>query len=397
MTTKPTTPPSPDTCGERSGPLVGIRIVELSGLGPAPMASMMLADMGADVIRVERHGSWNPLGDDDISFRGKRSVVINLKNPTGIDLLLDLIETADVFIDPYRPGVCERMGIGPDTCLDRNPRLVYGRMTGWGQTGPLAHASGHDINYIAITGALHAVGERVGRPMPALNLLGDMAGGGMLLWGGILAALLEASISGTGQVIDASMVDGTAQLMWLQHGMLARGDWDHTRRESNMLDGGAHFYNTYECADGEYVCVGSIEPQFYAMLIEKTGVDPEQFADQHSQIRWPELRAELNHVFRKKTRDEWCKIMEGTDVCFAPVLDIEEAPRYHANAERDVYIKVGGVTQPAPAPRFSRTPSRVSHPPRPIGADTQAVLRELGYLEETIERFSRDGVVSGAS
>ena len=343
------------------GPLNGYTVIELAGIGPAPMGGMMLADMGAEVIRIERAGSPNPLLSKDVSLRGKKSVALNLKSAAGVEALLRMIDNADVVIDPYRPGVCEKLGIGPDVCLARNPKLVFARMTGWGQDGPLAHAAGHDINYISITGALFAVGRRDQRPVPPLNLVGDMGGGGMLLAMGVLAALLEAQSSGRGQVVDAAMVDGAAQLMWMFHGMQAMGTWDAARREANMLDGAAHFYDTYECADGEFISIGSIEPQFYALLLQHTGVDANEFADQHNPARWPEYKAKLAEVFRRKTQAEWCRIMEGTDVCFAPVLSFMDAPRHPANVARETYIEVEGITQPAPAPRFSRTPSEVRH------------------------------------
>jgi alpha-methylacyl-CoA racemase len=376
------------------GPLHGYTVIELAGIGPAPMAGMILADMGAEVIRIERAGAFDPRKSKDVSFRGKKSVVLNLKDPAGVDTLLRMVENADVLIDPYRPGVCEKLGIGPDACLERNPGLVFGRMTGWGQEGPLAQAAGHDINYIAITGALYAIGRSGEKPVPPLNLIGDMGGGGMLLVNGILAALLEAGKSGKGQVIDAAMVDGAAQLMWMFHGFNASGGWDETRREANMLDGGAPFYDTYECADGEYVALGSIEPQFYALLMEHAQLDPAMFADQHNRERWPEMKAALADVFRGKTRDEWCSLMEGTDVCFAPVLNFVEAPGHAANVARQVYIEVDDVTQPAPAPRFSRTPQSVRHGAHGVGEDTDAVLSAMGFGESDIAALRESGAIA---
>ena len=375
------------------GPLNGYTVIELSGLGPAPMGGMILADMGAEVIRIERAGAWNPLKSKDISFRGKKSVVLNLKEPLGVETLLRMLENADVLIDPYRPGVCEKLGIGPDVCMERNPRLVFARMTGWGQEGPLAKAAGHDINYISITGALYASGRKGEKPAPPLNLVGDMGGGGMLLVNGVLAALLEAHSSGKGQVIDAAMVDGAAQLMWMFHGMQARGNWDETQRESNLLDGAAHFYDTYECADGEYVSVGSIEPQFYALLIEKAGLDTDEFADQHNRELWPQLTARLEDIFKTKTQAQWCEIMEGTDVCFAPVLNFMDAPNHPANVARNTYIEVDGITQPAPAPRFSRTPATVSHGIHKLGADTDATLAAMGFETQEIAAMHEAGVI----
>jgi alpha-methylacyl-CoA racemase len=375
------------------GPLNGYTVIELSGIGPAPMGGMILADMGAEVIRIERAGAFNPLKTKDVSFRGKKSVVLNLKDPQGVETLLRMVENADVLIDPYRPGVCEKLGVGPDECLARNPKLIFARMTGWGQDGPLAKAAGHDINYISLTGALYATGRGGEKPVPPLNLVGDMGGGGMLLVNGVLAALLEAHNSGKGQVIDAAMVDGAAQLMWMFHGFQAQGGWDESQREANLLDGAAHFYDTYECADGEYISIGSIEPQFYALLIEKAGLDAEEFADQHNRSLWPQLTEKLGEVFKTKTQAQWCEIMEGTDVCFAPVLNFMDAPTHHANVARNTYIEVDGITQPAPAPRFSRTPAEVRHGARELGADTQATLTAMGFEEQEIASMRETGAI----
>ncbi|MFP6743991.1 MAG: CaiB/BaiF CoA-transferase family protein [Alphaproteobacteria bacterium] len=375
------------------GPLHGRTVIELAGIGPSPMAGMILADMGATVIRVERPGAADPVAAKDASFRGKKSVMLNLKHPQGVDTLLRMVEHAQVLIDPYRPGVCEKLGIGPEPCLARNPALIYGRMTGWGQDGPLATAAGHDINYIALTGALHAMGAKGGKPVPPLNLIGDMGGGGMLLVNGILAALLETHQSGKGQVVDAAMVDGAAQLMWMFPGFQASGRWDETRRGSNMLDGGAHFYNTYECADGEYVAIGAIEPQFYALLIDKAGLDAEAFADQHNKALWPELSEKLAAVFKTRTQAAWCESMEGSDACFAPVLTFMDAPQHPANVARETYIEVDGLTQPAPAPRFSRTPSNVRHGAHPLGADTDATLAAMGFKDAEITDLREAGAI----
>jgi alpha-methylacyl-CoA racemase len=375
------------------GPLNGYTVIELAGIGPAPMGGMILADMGAEVIRIERAGAFSPLQSKDTSFRGKKSVVLNLKQPEGVETLLRMVENADVLIDPYRPGVCEKLGIGPDVCLERNPKLIFARMTGWGQEGPLAKAAGHDINYISITGALYGIGRAAEKPVPPLNLIGDMGGGGMLLANGVLAALLETHNSGKGQVIDAAMVDGAAQLMWMFHGFHASGLWDGAQREANMLDGGAHFYDSYECADGEYISIGSIEPQFYALLVEKAGLDPEEFADQHNKERWPEYSGKLTEVFKTKTQAEWCELMEGTDVCFAPVLSFMDAPNHPANVARDVYIEVDGVVQPAPAPRFSRTPSSVRHGAHEIGVDTDEVLSAMGFEAQEITKLKDAGSI----
>ena len=375
------------------GPLNGFTVIELAGIGPAPMGGMMLADMGAEVIRIERANAADPKQLKDVSARGKKSVVLNLKQPEGVETLLRMVENADVLIDPYRPGVCEKLGIGPDVCLARNPRLVFARMTGWGQDGPLARAAGHDINYISLTGALFATGRRDEKPVPPLNLVGDMGGGGMLLVNGVLAALLEAANSGKGQVIDVAMVDGAAQLMWMFHGFEAVGAWDATQRESNLLDGAAHFYDTYECADGRYISLGSIEPQFYALLMQLADLPDAEFGNQHDAARWPEMTEKLAAVIKEKTQAEWCELMEGTDVCFAPVLSFTEAPSHPANVARKTYVEVDGVTQPAPAPRFSRTPSSVAHGPHGLGEDTVATLAAMGFAESEIQALREAGTI----
>ncbi len=376
------------------GPLNGYTVIELAGIGPAPMGGMMLADMGAEVIRIDRASGVNPMLMKDVSARGKKSVVLNLKDSAGIETLLRMIENADVLIDPFRPGVCEKLGIGPDVCLARNPKLVFARMTGWGQEGPLAHAAGHDINYISITGALYAIGPGDQKPVPPLNLVGDMGGGGMLLVNGVLAALLEAANSGRGQVVDAAMVDGAAQLMWMFHGFQALGLWDASRREANMLDGGAHFYGVYECADGEYVSIGSIEPQFYALLKELAGLSEDDFGEQNNAEKWPQMKEKLAAVIKQKTQAQWCEIMEGTDVCFAPVLNFMEAPQHPANLARNTYIEVDGITQPAPAPRFDRTPSAVRHGGHEVGQDTNDVLAAMGFGEQEIEQLKTAGAIA---
>ncbi|MEZ5556666.1 CaiB/BaiF CoA transferase family protein [Haliea sp.] len=375
------------------GPLNGFTVIELAGIGPAPMGGMMLADMGAEVIRIERANGADLKQLKDVSARGKKSVVLNLKHPEGVETLLRMVENADVLIDPYRPGVCEKLGIGPDACMARNPRLVFARMTGWGQDGPLARAAGHDINYISLTGALFATGRRNEKPVPPLNLVGDMGGGGMLLVNGVLAALLEAANSGKGQVIDVAMVDGAAQLMWMFHGFEAVGAWDASQREANLLDGAAHFYDTYECADGRYISLGSIEPQFYALLMQLAELPEADFANQHDVARWPELTEKLAAIIKQKTQAEWCELMEGTDVCFAPVLSFTEAPSHPANVARNTYIEVDGVTQPAPAPRFSRTPSSVAHGPRALGEDTAATLAAMGFAESEIHALRDAGTI----
>jgi len=373
------------------GSLSGYRVIELAGIGPAPMGGMILADMGAEVIRIERPGAADPKVAEPVSGRNKKSVVLDLKQPAGLDALMKLVEHADALIDPYRPGVCEKLGFGPDACLGRNPRLVFARMTGWGQTGPLSQAAGHDLNYIAITGALHAIGRRGERPVVPLNLVGDFGGGGMLLVTGILAALLEASKSGQGQVVDVAMVDGTAQLMWMMQGFEQIGAWNAESREANLLDGAAHFYDTYECADGKYVAIGAIEPQFYAELLARAGVTDAQFQAQHDHAQWPELKEKLAAVLKTKTRDEWDAIMAGSDACFAPVLTMVEAPAYAANSERSVYSQVDGLIHPSPAPRFDRTPSEIRHGTRSLGADTVAVLEGAGVSESELAALLETG------
>jgi alpha-methylacyl-CoA racemase len=373
------------------GSLSGYKIVELAGIGPAPMGGMILADMGAEVIRIERPGAADPKLAEPVSGRNKKSVVLDLKQPAGHSALMKLIEQADGLIDPYRPGVCEKLGFGPEACLAKNPKLVFARMTGWGQTGPLAQAAGHDLNYIAITGALHAIGRRGERPVVPLNLVGDFGGGGMLLVTGILAALLEAQKSGQGQVVDVAMVDGTAQLMWMMQGFQQIGAWNAEEREANLLDGAAHFYETYECADGKYVAVGAIEPQFYAELLSRANISDPQFQAQHDTSQWPELKEKLASVLRTKTRDEWDAIMAGSDACFAPVLTMLEAPQYAANSERTVYSDVEGLIHPSPAPRFARTPSEIRHGTRSLGADTVSVLQGAGMSETEMAAILESG------
>jgi alpha-methylacyl-CoA racemase len=375
------------------GPLNGYTVIELAGIGPAPMGGMMLADMGAEVIRIDRAAGASALVMKDVSWRGKKSVVINLKEPAGVETLLRMVENADVLIDPFRPGVCEKLGFGPDVCMARNPKLVFARMTGWGQDGPLAHAAGHDINYISINGALYGVGRKGEKPVPPLNLVGDMGGGGMLLVNGVLAALLECANSGKGQVIDVAMVDGAAQLMWMFYSFQSYGMWDATQRESNMLDGGAHYYDTYECADGQYISLGSIEPQFYALLKTLAGLSEEDFGDQNNQSLWPTMKEKLTAVIKQKTQAQWCEIMEGTDVCFAPVLNFMDAPRHPANVARKSYIEIDGVVQPAPAPRFSRTPSTVQHGAHDPGQDTDTVLSAMGFGEQELARLRAGGAI----
>ena len=378
------------------GALSGYKVIELAGIGPAPMGGMILADMGAEVIRIERPGAADPKVAEPISGRNKKSVVLDLKQDAGKAALMALIEQADALIDPYRPGVCEKLGFGPDECLARNPKLVFARMTGWGQTGPLAQAAGHDLNYIAITGALHAIGRRGDRPVVPLNLVGDFGGGGMLLVTGVMGGLLEAAKSGQGQVIDVAMVDGTAQLMWMMQGFQQIGAWNADEREANLLDGAAHFYDTYECADGKYVAIGAIEPQFYAELLARAEVTDPQFQAQHEAAQWPELKQKLGEVLKTKTRDEWDALMAGSDACFAPVLTMVEATTYSANTERSVYTDFEGLTHPTPAPRFSRTPSQIRHGTQALGADTVSVLKDSGMEASAIQALLETGAAVGS-
>ncbi|MDQ2801554.1 MAG: CoA transferase [Pseudomonadota bacterium] len=376
------------------GPLADIKLIEVAGIGPGPMAAMMLGDLGADVIRVDRVRPHGPERFDDprhtVHGRSRRSIAVDLQKPGGAELVLRLAESADGLMEPFRPGVAERLGIGPDTCLARNPRLVYGRMTGWGQEGPLAKVAGHDINYIALTGVLHAIGTPE-KPIPPLNLVGDFGGGGMLLAFGMVCGLLEAAKSQRGQVIDAAMVDGAALLLASMFGMHAAGLWSD-RRGANMLDGGAHYYNVYETKDGRHVSIGSIEPQFYRLLMEKTGLAGEELPEQMDRDAWPAMQERLAAIFRTKTRDEWCAIMEGTDICFAPVLSVAEAPDHPHARQRAAYVDIDGVPQPAPAPRFSRTQPSARVAPR-RGQHTDAVLREHGFEEGEISRLRDGGVI----
>ena len=374
------------------GPLQGIKIVEIAGIGPGPFCAMVLSDLGAEIIRVDRKSAAGSGRPNDVLNRGRRSIAVDLKSPAGIELVLALVAKADALIEGFRPGVMERLGLGPDECLKRNPKLVYGRMTGWGQEGPLASAAGHDINYIALTGVLHAIGRPGQTPVPPLNLVGDFGGGGMLLALGIVAALLEKQRSGKGQVVDAAMTDGSALLMALMYGLKSMGMWNN-EKGTNLLDGGAHFYDTYECADGKYVAIGSIEPQFYALLIEKTGIDDPAFQHQMDRDQWPALKAKLADVVRQKTRDEWCAIMEGTDVCFAPVLDFDEAPQHPHNRARNTFIEVDGITQPAPAPRFSRTETGTPTSPPVAGQHTDDILKRWQVDAEIAERCRAENAI----
>jgi alpha-methylacyl-CoA racemase len=369
------------------GPLAGVRILEIAGIGPGPFAAMVLADMGAEVLRIDRaqnvgsKAGGEPPGD--LLNRGRRSLGLDLKNPDGVAALLKLVAQADALLEGFRPGVMERLGLGPEICLERNPRLVYGRMTGWGQTGPLAHAAGHDINYIALAGTLDGIGRAGEKPLPPLNLVGDFGGGGMLLAFGIVTALFERSSSGRGQVVDAAMVDGAALLMTMMHGFRHTGFWKD-ERGTNLLDTGSHFYDTYETADGKYISIGSIEPQFYQELLRLTGLEGEELPRQMERSAWGPLAERLTEIFKSKTRDEWCEIMEGTDVCFAPVLNMGEAYQHTHNLARGTFVEVAGKLQPGPAPRFSRTPAEISRPPSHAGQHTDEVLAEWGFSAEDI-------------
>jgi len=379
------------------GPLQGFRILEISGIGPGPYCAMVLSDMGAEVVRIVRpgpggFGSGAGRPEFDLLSRGRRSLGIDLKRKEGVAVLLRLVESADALFEGFRPGVMERLGIGPDVCCARNPRLVYGRMTGFGQDGPLAHAAGHDINYIALAGALAHFGRAGQPPTPPLNLIGDFGGGGLLLAFGMVCALLERERSGEGQVVDAAMVDGAAALMTIFHGAQQSGFWSDAPG-TNLLDGGAPFYDAYETADGKYVSIGSIEPQFYAKLLEATGLASEDVSAQLDRAQWPRVREKLRAAFRTRTRDEWSALLEGSDVCFAPVLTMAEARAHPANRARGVFVEVAGVAQPGPAPRFSRTRAEVQRPPAAPAADTDAVLADWGFRRDEIARLRDEKAV----
>ncbi|HZY59311.1 MAG TPA: CaiB/BaiF CoA-transferase family protein [Candidatus Binataceae bacterium] len=377
------------------GPLTGYKIVEMAGIGPAPMCAMLLADMGADVLLIDR------ITDSDLGIpmparydllkRGRRSVALDLKQPEGVQTVLRLVGQADALIEGFRPGVMERLGLGPDICMTRNPRLVYGRMTGWGQEGPLAQAAGHDINYISLVGVLHAIGRKGEAPVPPLNLVGDFGGGALYLALGVVAALLETQKSGQGQVVDAAMIDGAASLMTLMYGLHAGGRWAD-RRGENLLDTGTHFYEVYETSDGKYVAVGSLEAKFYRELLRLSGIAGEELPRQNDPASWPAMKQRLAGIFRTKTRDEWCRIMEGSEVCFAPVLSMAEAPHHPHNRHRGTFVEPDGVPQPAPAPRFSRTPGAIQRPPSATGADTGTALRDWGFSEAEVQRLIASGV-----
>jgi len=375
------------------GPLNGIKILEVGGIGPGPFCGMMLSDMGADIIRIERKGGLSLTEPKyDILTRNRRSISLNLRNPDGVTAFLRMVEQVDALQEGFRPGVMEKLGIGPDVCLKRNPKLVFGRMTGWGQDGFLARAAGHDINYIALSGALHAIGRTGQKPVPPLNLVGDFGGGGMFLAFGMVCALLEAQKSGHGQVVDAAMIDGSATLMAIIYGLHAAGLWSN-KPGTNLLDSGAHFYDTYETADGKFVAIGSIESQFYKLLLKLAEIDDPDFENQLDVKQWPQLKEKLAAVFKTKTRDQWCQIMEGSDVCFAPVLSMSEAPSHPQNEQRKNFTRIDGVLQPAPAPRFSRTEPEIKNPPPTPGQDTVAVLEDFGFSTEEIDGLQSAEVI----
>ena len=383
------------------GPLSGYRIIEIAGIGPGPFAAMMLADMGAEVIRVERaqsvKGAAPATAHWDTLLRGRKNIAIDLKNPQGVEALLQLVEKADAIIEGFRPGVMERLGIGPTECAKRNPKIVFGRMTGWGQDGPYAPLAGHDINYIALAGALAHFSRAGEAPVPPLNMVGDFGGGGMFLAFGVVCALLETQKSGKGQVIDAAMIDGSATLMSMFWAMKSIGMFNENAPGTNLLDTGAHFYDVFQCQDDKYISIGSIEPQFYALLLEKTGLtnDP-AFAKQMDPSQWPTLKAKLQGVIKQKTQAQWCEIMEGTDVCFAPVLTMTQATQHPHHIARNTFIDIAGVTQPAPAPRFSRTSPETPTPPAHAGQHSTQILNEWG-ISNINELLASGAVVDGSS
>jgi alpha-methylacyl-CoA racemase len=375
------------------GPLKGLQIIEMAGIGPAPFCGMVLSDLGANVIRVDRVTSAGSVSRQEASNRGKKSIAVDLKTTKGIEVVLNLVEASDALFEGFRPGVMEKLGLGPDVCLQKNKKIVFGRMTGWGQEGPLAFAAGHDINYISLSGVLATIGRPGAPPVPPLNLIGDYGGGGMLLALGLVAALFETKSSGKGQVIDAAMVDGSALLMTMIYTMRGMGLWKDSLG-SNFLDGGAHFYDTYECKDGKYISIASIEPKFYQLLREITPLEDSIFDDQLSRESWPEQKKALKEIFLKKTQQEWCDLMEGTDICFAPVLNMAEAPEHPHNKARGTFIELEGIVQPAPAPRFSRTVPEVYPAPAYVGEHTEEVLKSIGMQDSDIEDLKASGEVA---
>jgi len=377
------------------GPLAGIKIIEMKGIGPGPYAGQLLADLGAEIIVVERASKPNSIAPPsalDVNSRGKKSIALDLRKAEGLAALLTLVEGADVIFEGNRPGVAEKLGFGPDACMARNPKIIYGRMTGWGQTGTLAHSAGHDLNYISLTGAAAAIGTK-DQPIPPLNIVGDYAGGSMFLVVGILSALLEVKTSGKGQVIDTAITDGSAHLMSMFYSMSNLGAWN-TQRESNMLDGGAHYYGAYETADGKHVSIGPIEPQFFAEMVKTAGMPESFIADQHNPEKAAEIKATFVETFKSKTRDEWAEMFEGTDACVAGILDYEEAIHHPHNRSRNTYVEVNGQMQPAPAPRFSRTECNVPAAPSSEGADTKSVLADWGFDDSAIQALDDAGILT---
>tara|TARA_X000000368_G_scaffold260898_1_gene206404 strand:- start:4212 stop:5351 length:1140 start_codon:yes stop_codon:yes gene_type:complete len=377
------------------GPLDGKQIIEIAGIGPGPFCAMVLADLGAEVIRVDRASAVPDEFPDgpsmDLLNRGRDSIAVDLKKEEGVETVLRIVENADALIEGFRPGVAERLGIGPEKCLNRNPKLIYGRMTGWGQYGSYSQMAGHDINYIALSGVLGLIGREDESPVPPVNLIGDFGGGGMLLALGICAALVETAESGKGQVVDAAMTDGSALLATMVHSFAAMGIWG--KRGTNMLDTGAPFYDVYECADGEYISLGSIEPQFYSELMRITGLENEDMPSQMDRTNWGQAKKRIKEKIRSKSREEWVQLMEGSDVCFAPVLSIDEAIQHPHNRERETFVEISGVMQPAPAPRFSRTPSEISSPPPHPGQQTDQILSQQGFSKEEIDSLKENKVV----
>lgn len=384
--------------GAPTGPLAGLRILEFAGVGAAPFCAMMLSDLGADVVRVDRVGAGSADAGgmsaitEGILGRGRRSVALNLKHPDGVATALRLVAGADALVEGFRPGVMERLGLGPSVCLRHNPRLVFGRLTGWGQDGPYAQSAGHDLNYIALAGALATMGRRDRPPSAPLNLIGDFGGGGMLMANGVMAALIEAGRSGRGQVVDAAMIDGAAYQMTMMYELLARGAWVEDR-EANFNDGGSHFYDVYETADGEYISIAAMEPRFYAELLRRVGLTDADLPDQWDRRGWARASERLAELFRTRTRAQWCELLEGTDVCFAPVLRMSEAPNHPHNVHRDAFVTVDGVVQPAPTPRFSRTPGAVAGPAARVGEHSDEVLAELGLSAEHIAGLRGVGAI----
>ena len=377
------------------GPLSGKRIVEIAGIGPGPFCAMLLAALGAEVVRVDRASAVPDIMPDspnlDLLNRGRRSIGVNLKTPEGIETVLKLVQESDALIEGFRPGVAERLGIGPEECLARNPKLIYGRMTGWGQEGTYSSMAGHDINYIALSGVLGMIGREGGKPIPPVNLVGDFGGGGMLLALGICAALVETAKSEKGQIIDAAMTDGSALLSTMMHSFKAMGMWGD--RGTNLLDTGAPFYDVFECADGEFISLGSIEPQFYSELLRITEIDQSENPKQMDRAGWAEMKSKIGDAIKGKTRSEWEELMEGTDVCFAPVLSMDEAYEHPHNKQRNTFIEIAGVMQPAPAPRFSRTPASVSSPPPHAGQHTEEVLAGLGLTKDEILMLREQNII----